>query len=89
MVISCDKEITLVCISGETLQVSRNLLEESSYYISQVLSNSSSTVLLFPDVQFEELKDLIVQVESGKALDENLSEIALKYVYQLMNTMKL
>ena len=85
MVISCNKEITLMCKSGETLQVSQNLLEESSYYVSQVLSNSSSTVLLFPDVQFEELKALIVQVESGKALDENLSEIALKYGFKTEN----
>ena len=58
----------------------------SLYYLSQVLSNSSSTVLRFPDVQYEELKDLIVQVESARAFDANLCEIALKYGFKTENT---
>lgn len=85
MVYNCDKEITLVCKTGETLQVSQNLLEESSNYLRQVLSNSSSTVLLFPDVQYEDLKDLICQVELGKLVNENICDIALKYGFKTEN----
>ena len=81
----CNKEITLVCKTGETLQVSQNLLEESSNYISQVLLTSSSTVLLFPDVQFEDLKVLTNQLEAGTNIDENLYEIALKYGFKTEN----
>ena len=48
---SCGRELTLVCISGETLKVSQNFIEETSHYIGQVLMNTSSNVLLFPDVE--------------------------------------
>ena len=82
----CERELTLVCISGETLKVSQNLIEETSHYISQVLMNTSSNVLLFPDVEYEDLKNLINKVESGKMCDENLSEIALKYGFKIENT---
>ena len=85
MVSSCNNEVTLVCTSGETLQVPQNVLMESSTYLSQVLSTSNSTVLLFPDVNFEELNDLIKQVESGSTLDENLSGIAVKYGFKSEN----
>ena len=85
MVSSCNNEVTLVCTSGETLQVSQNILMESSNYLSQVLSTSLSTVLLFPDVNFEDLNDLIKQVESGSTFDENLSEIAVKYGFKNEN----
>ena len=72
---ACSKVITLVCTSGETFKVSQQLLEESSKYLSQVLVNCSSKVLLFPDVQFEDLKNLMDQVESGRFFDDNLCEI--------------
>ena len=55
---------------------------ESSNYLSQVLLTSNSAVLLFPDVNFEELNDLIKQVESGTTYDENLSGIAVKYGFK-------
>ena len=85
MVSSCINEITLVCTSGETFQVAQSILMESSNYLSQVLSTSSSTVLLFPDVNFDDLNDLIKQVESGGTFDENLSEIAVKYGFKSEN----
>ena len=76
---TCNKEICLMSIYGETLQVSQNLLENSSSYIHQVISNSKSKVLLFPDVQFEDLTDLMDHVQFGTALEENSHRIALKY----------
>lgn len=85
MVSSCNNEVTLVSTSGETLQVPQNILMESSNYLSQVLSTSNSTVLLFPDVNFEDLNDLIKQVESGSTFDENLSGIAMKYGFKSEN----
>ena len=83
---TCSKLITLVCTSGDTFKVSQKLLEESSNYLSQVLMNCNSKVLLFPDVQFEDLKNLMDQVESGRTFDENLCEIALKYGFKPENT---
>ena len=82
MVSTCNKEIALVCASGELLHVSQNLLEESSTYIHQVLSKSKSTVLLFADLQFEDLKDLIDHVKFATTLNKNLHAIALKYGFK-------
>lgn len=83
---SClDKVLTLVCSSGETIQVPENLLEESSMYIKQVLLNSSSKVLLFPGVQLDDLKKLISQIETGSCMDESLREIANKYGFKSEN----
>ena len=59
---TCDQEVTLVSVSGEKLKVSQNVLEESSMYMNQVLSNSKSKVLLFPDVHFEDLKLSLIHI---------------------------
>ena len=82
---TCDQEVTLVSVSGEKLKVSQNVLEESSMYMNQVLSNSKSKVLLFPDVHFEDLKDLIDQVQLGTELKEDLHTMALKYGFKSEN----
>ena len=85
MTSTCNQDITLVSKFGQKLQVSKNLLEVSSTYIHQVLSNSKSTVLVFPDVQFEDLTDLIEHVQFGKDLKENLHAVALKYGFKYEN----
>ena len=82
----CNKEITLVCHSGETVKVQQNIIEEASNYISQVLKNTSSSVLLFPDLDYVDLKNLISQIESEAMFDENLCEKALKYGFKTENT---
>ena len=82
---SLNQLVTLVSVCGETLEVSKNLLEESSAYIQQVLSNSKSTVLLFPDVQFEDLKDLVDHIQFGTELKYDLQVVGSKYGFKSEN----
>ena len=84
---SINHEITLVSAHGETIKVSQSLLEESSTYMQQVVAQSKSKVLLFPDVQIQELKDLIDHIQFGTTLQENVQVIALKYGFKSENIM--
>ena len=79
---SINHEITLVSACGETIKVSQNLLEESSTYMHQVFIQSKSTVLLFPDVDIEDLKDLVDHIQLGTVLKQHLQVVALKYGFK-------
>ena len=45
----------------------------------QVFIQSKSTVLLFHDVDIEDLKDLVDHIQIGTVLKQHLQLIALKY----------
>ena len=79
---SISQHITLVSACGETIKVSQNLLEESSTYMHQVFIQSKSTVLLFPDVDIEDLKNLVNHIQIGTVLKQHLHVVALKYGFK-------
>ena len=77
-----NNDISLSGACGESLKVSETLLKERSTFMQKLFTVSKTKAIMIPDINFEELKDLMDNLQNGSSIKENLNEVALQYGFK-------
>ena len=77
-----NNKISLSGACCESIKVSQTLLIEQSTFIQQVYTESKPKAIMIPDIKFEELKELIDNLQNGSSIKENLNEVTLQYGFK-------